>query len=127
MDFTNYEFDQKFDVIISAVAIHNVTHKEKSDLFKKIFNSLTDSGVFVNGDFYKHESDVFNEFLKDKYKQFLQDNLSGNELKVWLHHAFKEDMPMTLTEQYSILTDTGFKQLDLQWLFNNEVVYIARK
>jgi tRNA (cmo5U34)-methyltransferase len=40
IDFNDYEFNKKFDVVISAVAVHNITHKQKEILFKKIFNSL---------------------------------------------------------------------------------------
>lgn len=127
IDFNDYKFDQKFDVIVSAIAIHNVTHEEKKNLFERIFNSLNNNGLFINADFYKHELKIVNDEIKTIYKNFLERNLSGGELKIWLKHVFKEDMPMTLTEQSSVLKNVGFNKFELLWIFNNEAVYVANK
>lgn len=127
IDFNDYPFDQKYDVIVSAIAIHNSTHSQKKKLFKKIFNSLNDGGLFNNADFYEHDSVYINNEIKNIYREFLKHNLSGNELKVWLRHAFEEDMPMSLSQQSSILKKNGFSDFRLIWMFNNEAIYVARK
>ncbi|MCK5211944.1 methyltransferase domain-containing protein [Candidatus Parcubacteria bacterium] len=127
IDFRDYDFNQKFDVVISAIAIHNITHKQKKWLFEKIFNSLNDGGLFINADFYEHESKIINDRIKAIYKNFLRKNLSGDELKTWLRHAFEEDMPMSLTKQTSALKKIGFDKFKLLWIFNNEIIYIANK
>ncbi|MFA5947508.1 MAG: methyltransferase domain-containing protein [Candidatus Gracilibacteria bacterium] len=127
LDFNDYKFDQKYDVIISAIAIHNCTHDEKRKLFKKIFDSLNEGGLFINADFYEHDSANLNDELKNIYRNFLKQNLKGDELDVWLKHAFEEDMPMTLSQQSSVLQEIGFSGFKLIWMFNNEAVYVAGK
>ena len=127
IDFNDYEFDQKFDAIISAIAIHNITHKQKKNLYKKIFDSLNSGGSFINADFYEHEPKTINNKIKKIYENFLRRNLSGYELKIWLRHIFKEDMPMSLTKQLAILKKIGFDKFELLWVFNNEAIYIANK
>jgi len=127
IDFNDYKFDQKFDVIISAIAIHNITDDQKKNLFEKIFNSLNSGGLFINADFYEHESKTVNNEIKTIYENFLRQNLSGDELEVWLRHASKEDMPMKLTEQEHILKEAGFDKFELLWVFNNEAIYVAGK
>ncbi len=126
-DFMEFEFEKRYDVVISAVAIHNITHEEKKVLFEKIYDCLNDWGVFINADFYEHESDSVNEKLKKVYRKYLEQNLNWEELEVWLRHAFEEDMPMSLSKQESILKKVWFKEFNLCWLFNNEAVYIAKK
>lgn len=126
-DFTNMDFGKSYDVVVSAVAIHNCTHEQKTVLFKKIFNSLNDGGIFVNGDFYEHKSPVVNKKLQDLYRKFLTKNLKEDELEVWLHHAFEEDMPMELGQQCDILENLGFKSPEILWLYNNEAVYSAQR
>lgn len=96
-DFNEISFEN-YDVIISAIAIHNSTHTQKENLFNKIFNSLNRGGVFINADFFEDEPKEDNEHNQKQYEVFLRDNLSGNELKVWLKHAFEEDMPMSLSK-----------------------------
>lgn len=127
IDFRDYKFDQKFDAIISAIAIHNITHEQKKKLFEKIFNSLNIGGLFLNADFYKHESRAIYNEAKMIYENFLRQNLSGDELKVWLKHAFEEDMPMSLTEQSAIFNKIGFDKFKLLWIFNNEAIYVVNK
>jgi len=126
-DVNDYKFNDKFDIIISAVTIHNMTHPQKENLFKKIFQSLTNKWIFINADFYEHESTTINNYNNHTYEQFLRQNLSGEELNVRLRHAFEEDMPMTLTQQFNLLKKSGFTQIKLPWVFNNEAVYIAKK
>jgi tRNA (cmo5U34)-methyltransferase len=126
-DFNDYRFDQKFDVIVSAIAIHNSTHDQKKALFRKIFDSLNKGGQFINADFYEHDSIEFNNEIRNMYRDFLRQNLVGNELDVWLRHAFEEDMPMSLTLQSSILKEIGFSKFRLMWIFNNEAIYVVTK
>jgi tRNA (cmo5U34)-methyltransferase len=126
-NFNEKEINQKYDAIVSSVAIHNSIHEQKRVLFKKIFNSLNKDGVFINGDFIEGESSEINEHYKNIYKDYLEKNLKGHELKVWLKHAFEEDLPMRLSEQFKILREIGFKDIKLIWQFNNEAIYVARK
>ena len=49
------------------------------------------------------------------------------KLKVWLRHAFEEDRPLALSQQFKLLKNLGFRELKLLWQFNNEVTYLAEK
>jgi tRNA (cmo5U34)-methyltransferase len=126
-DFNKMRFNENYDVVISAIAIHNSNHNQKRDLFKKIFNCLNDGGFFINGDFVEGESIDIDKKYKQVYKNFLETNLEGVELDVWLRHAFKEDMPMALSQQIGALKKEGFKDIKKLWQFNNEVIYISKK
>lgn len=126
-DFRELSIAEKFDAVISAVAIHNVAHEEKESLFAKIFGVLAEGGVFVNGDFFEAETQSENEELRQAYREFLQSNLSGGELDAWLHHAFVQDKPMKLSRQFQLLEKIGFGECQTTWQYCNEAVYVARK
>lgn len=126
-DFNEVEFGDKYDAIISAIAIHNSTHQEKDRLLKKIYKSLKKNAVLINGDFIEGETPEVNQLYQKVYREFLEKNLSGDELKVWLRHAFEEDMPMKLSEQLKLLNKHLFGEVSLVWQFNNQVVYITKK
>ncbi|MFZ5955589.1 MAG: class I SAM-dependent methyltransferase [Nanoarchaeota archaeon] len=127
MDFRNYHFNQKFDAVVSAIAIHNIQDEEKSELFERIYDSLDIGGQLINADFYKHEFYSIDDQLRMIYKNFLEKNLEGEELNTWLMHAFEEDMPMTLASQSNLLANIGFSNFKLLWMFNNEAIYSAMK
>ena len=126
-DFNEMEFNEKYDVIVSALAIHNSSHQQKEALFKKIFQALNKDGIFINGDFVEGETSELNEQYRAVYKNFLENNLTGEQLKVWLRHAFEEDRPLALSQQFKLLKNLGFRELKLLWQFNNEVTYLAEK
>ena len=123
LDFNEMNFEKMYDVVVSAVAIHNSTDSQKRKLFENIYSSLKKGGIFINGDFIKGTTNELNNHYQLIYKQYLKDNLSGRELKVWLRHAFKEDMPMKLLKQFHFLKNIGFKKTELIWQFNNEAIY----
>lgn len=126
-NFNTLAFPETYDVVISAIAIHNSTHEQKDALFKKIFLSLKEDGVFINGDFIEGESFEINQQYRHVYRKYLEENLDGNELRVWLKHAFEEDMPLALSRQFGFLKTHGFRHITLLWQFNNEAVYTAKK
>ncbi len=126
-DLVNFETDKTFDVIISAVTIHNLPHEEKALIFRKIYSLLNKDGIFVNGDFIEGENKETNDLIKKEYREYLEANLSGEMLKKWLKHAFEEDAPMKFSEQTELLKRIGFKKVNQAWQYSNELVYVAEK
>lgn len=126
-DFNEVDFGMEYDAIISAAAIHNSTHEQKRALFGKIFGSLACGGVFINGDFVAGETPEIDGQYQETYRKYLEKHLSGSELKAWTRHAFGQDQPMPLSEQFAALKEAGFRDTNLVWQFANEAVYVARK
>lgn len=126
-NFNVVELGENYDAIVSAIAIHNNTHQEKKKLFEKIYKSLKKGGIFINGDFIEGETVDLDKKYQSIYKEYLIKNLRGNELKVWLRHVFKEDRPMRLSKQFTLLKNIGFKKIKLIWQLNNEAVYLTYK
>jgi len=126
-DFTKYEFKDKYDVIFSAMTIHNVPDNEKKELFSKLYTILNKNGVLVVADFIKFKSSCLTNVIMDFYEDFLCKNLTGKELEHWLRHAKKEDLPSTLDEQFTWLREAGFSQMECTWMYQNLAVFYAMK
>lgn len=127
-DFTTFNFPkEEYDVVISAIAIHNISHEKKEKLFLNIYNSLKKGGIFINADFFLGETKEIDDKYKEIYKNYLMKNLAGKELKIWIKHAFNEDLPMKLSEQFKLLKNCNFSRIDKFWEFNNEAIYLAVK
>ncbi len=125
-DFNDIDLGRGYDAVISAIAIHNSAPKQKKELFGKIYRCLKKGGVFINGDFVEGENNLVNDEYRRMYGSYLERNLKDEELKVWLRHAFKEDMPMSLSEQFKLLK-RQFSDVRLLWQFVNEAVYVCKK
>jgi len=126
-DFNEIELNTGFDAVISSITIHNSTDDDKQKLFKKIYNSLNDGGIFINGDFIKYNEGIEQKRQDQLYKMFLEENLHGHELQVWMKHAFEQDMPATIDNQFEWLREAGFKEPKIIWHFRNLAIYSAKK
>ncbi|MBU1120822.1 MAG: class I SAM-dependent methyltransferase [archaeon] len=126
-DFNAMKFPEKYDFIYSAVAIHNNRDEEKRNLFNKIFDSLNENCFFINGDFFKSSNERVQKKFNEFYRDLLERNLSGRESEAWIRHAFEEDKPSTIEEQFSWLEEIGFKEMHCIWQYYNTTVYYAKK
>jgi len=126
-DFNKIDFPEKYDVIVSAVTIHNSNKTDQKKLMAKIFNHLNDNGCFLNGDFAKTKSEFLNKKFDEFYKEYLVNNLRGEELKAWLRHAFEEDRPVELEDQLLWMKEAGFREIECIWRYKNLAVYYGMK
>lgn len=126
-DFNKINFPEKYDVVVSAVSIHNSKPEQQLKLISKIYDSLKSNGIFINGDFVKSSSDHINTKLKKFYENFLKERLTGIELEKWLHHAFEEDKPIDIETQLNWLKEAKFRKTECVWIYMNLAVYYGIK
>lgn len=126
-DFNKIDFPEKYDVIVSAVTIHNSKTEQQHKLILKIYESLNDNGIFINGDFIRSSSEHINLKLKEFYENYLRKELKGIELKKWLHHAFEEDKPTELETQLNWLIQVKFRKIECVWRYMNLAIYYGIK
>jgi tRNA (cmo5U34)-methyltransferase len=117
----------QFDVVISAITIHNLSPQEKLDLFHSLSLWLVPGGLFVNGDFCQGETQESNRLPQTAYLSYINSQLNGSELAAWLGHIENDDKPAKLSEQFKILTDNEFDTPKVVWQYENEAVYWARR
>src|SRR5918997_3946313 len=50
MDYARKPLPGGYDLVVSALSVHHLTHGDKRELFEKVHDSLTQEGYFVNAD-----------------------------------------------------------------------------
>src|SRR5215217_9683026 len=50
MDYARKPLPRGYDLVVSALSIHHLTHGDKRELFEKVHDSLAEGGYFVNAD-----------------------------------------------------------------------------
>lgn len=126
-DFNKIDFPEKYDVIVSAVAVHNSKPEQQAELIQKVYESLNNDGIFINGDFIKSSTEHINIKLRKFYEDYLREKLKGVELEKWLHHAFEEDKPTELEDQLNWMRKANFKKIECVWRYMNLAVYYGLK
>ena len=50
LDFSQEPFKEKYDLIISALAIHHLEDEQKMQLYQNVYDALNPGGIFINAD-----------------------------------------------------------------------------
>lgn len=128
-DFTTYEFDDSYDVVVSSLALHHlVTDEDKLGFYQKIYTCLRPNGVFFNADVILASSEYLQKAYIEKWKQFMKRQVAEEEIdNKWLAKYREEDRPAKLINQITWLADLGFGEVDVIWKYYNFAVYGGRK
>ena len=124
-DFYHFNFPEKYDVIVSSLALHHlVTDEDKKEFYAKIYKALNPSGLFLNADVILGSNNYLQELYLEKWKEFMNQNVSMEEIeKKWIPAAKEEDHPAKLVDQLEWLQNIGFKDVDVIWKYYGGAVY----
>ncbi len=101
-DYFQYDFGNgKWDAVISFESLHHFLPERKIDLYRKIFHSLKDGGIFILGD-YIACCDEEEELLRGVYLK--KRTLSPVAENCFVHF----DIPLTLDHEKELLQNVGF-------------------
>lgn len=118
---------EEYDVIVSALAIHHLTHGGKRELFVKAYESLAGGGCFLNADQVlgrTPEEDVRNR--QWWLRRVREAGTSERELAGALQRM-KADMEARLDDQLRWLGEAGFTEVRREYEDHLFAVYSGRK
>lgn len=128
-DFNNFIFPEKYNVVISSLALHHlISDEDKKDFYKKIYENLTDNGFFCNADVVLGSNDFNTELYMEKWKEYMIKNVGKDETEnKWVPKYYEEDKPIDLMKHFSFMEEIGFKEFDIYWKYYNFSVYGGKK
>ena len=115
-----FDFDyikDYYDAVISVMALHHFTEDEKNVLYKKIYDTLSGKGVFINSDYLIDDPEL--EAKRFAYMEELKKQ-HPNEL-------FHYDIPFTEEREHKVLENSGFKQIEKVYENKKTKILVCRK
>ena len=106
-----------YDAVISVMALHHFTEKEKNVLYKNIYDTLSNEGVFINSDYLIDDPELEAErfaYMEELKKQH------PNEL-------FHYDIPFTEEREHKVLAKSGFKQIEKIYENKKAKILVCKK
>jgi tRNA (cmo5U34)-methyltransferase len=112
-DYRQISFDRKFDLVISSLSIHHLSHADKRVMFKQIHSLLDDGGLFINVDQVWGPT----EFWQSRYwNQWLervgQSGATEDQIEASVKRRQEYDREASLADQLLWLEKAGFPQVD---------------
>ena len=128
-DFYKFEFDKKYDAVVSSLALHHlITDDDKLGFYRKISDSIKPGGIFVNGDVVQASHQWLYDMYMEKLKEYMAKSIPLDEIeKTWVPLHYREDNPMAMMKHIELLKEAGFNTMDIVWKYYNFAVYIAMK
>jgi tRNA (cmo5U34)-methyltransferase len=126
-DFSAGPIDQKYDLIISALAIHHLDNQQKSVLYGYVFNALNEGGIFINADQVEGRTPWFDSLYKSNWKQTVNDSGLDKDSIASAFERIKLDKFGKLEIQLHMLEEAGFSEADCIYKSYNFAVMAAIK
>jgi len=123
-NFYTFNFNKKYDLVISSFALHHLIDPEdKKKFYQKIYNSLKVNGCFYNLDILIGPNDEIQNFYMKKWEEFLSQNLSEEEVNRNFERYHEEDSPESIMNYLKWLEEAGFRNVDVIRKYYNFALY----
>lgn len=127
MSYLDYDYaGSEYDAVISVMTLHHYTHKAKTDIYRNIWSSLKDDGVYIESDYMISE-------LENENPQAIEDSLFQNLVSLRKEQGLEEkfeyhyDTPCTVPNQIKMLYTAGFFNVEVMYRFGNTIVLRCTK
>jgi tRNA (cmo5U34)-methyltransferase len=116
-DYSNYRFNKKYDMVVSALSIHHLADGETRELYKNIFGILESGGIFINGDQFISRSPVIEERIHHQWKVVIENSGLTREQIQGAYERMKMDKPATIEKNIEWFEQAGFIDVDLLYKY----------
>ena len=123
--YLDYDFGQgQYDVVLSVMTLHHYNHAKKTELYRRVRESLKQNGVYIECDWMLTEGEYenpqetedfnFSEFERLKKEQGIADD-----------REYSYDTPCTVPNQLKMLREVGFTNVKEVWRQKAVVILVA--
>lgn len=106
--------ENHFDIILAGAVLHHLRDdKDWETTFEKLFKLLKPSGCLMISDLITQDSEVVNDYIWEKYGDYLE-GLAGKEYRQnVLDYIEKEDSPRSINFQLDLMKQVGFRKVEI--------------
>ncbi|HWP97617.1 MAG TPA: class I SAM-dependent methyltransferase [Syntrophomonadaceae bacterium] len=133
----------RFDIVVSCFALHHLEFSRRVPLYHEIYQILTETGLFINGDMFKGNSPCLDQWEFDNLIGWMVERLKESQLDpeaTFPEATFNKikqaqmensqlmgDKPLSIWDMYQDMKEAGFKYVDCLWKVQNLAVLAACK
>jgi tRNA (cmo5U34)-methyltransferase len=112
-DYRHYQVTRKYDLVISSLSIHHLEDIEKKNLFTKIYQSLKNTGIFINIDQIKGPTQSIQDlYWSDWLRKVREKEAPEEQILASIQRRKEYDKDALLVDQLRWLSEAGFANAD---------------
>ena len=120
--------ENAYDVITAGTTLHHLREDHEWELvFTKVFKALKKGGTFWINDIVLGETDEIDRMMLDGWLSVLRNQVSQEEIEMYMERYKSEDTPRTLSYQLDLMKKVGFQQTIILHKHFNFAAFGARK
>jgi len=123
------DLNNKFNLVVSSLAIHHLSMDQKESLFRFIYNHIEKKGFFLNIDTIKAPSNDLEEWYLMLWKEWINEK-EDKEKFMYIPNQYRnnpDNHPDTLKSQLNSLESIGFKNVDCYYKYGVFAIYGGTK
>jgi tRNA (cmo5U34)-methyltransferase len=126
-DYSSCTFVEPFDIIVSSLSIHHLTHPAKRQLFSTIYRLLNEGGTFVNADQVQGHTPGMDAYYRKRWLEAIgQSGLSQEAIDASIERR-QVDINAKLGDQLLWLEQAGFAEVDCMYKYLDFAVFYGKK
>jgi tRNA (cmo5U34)-methyltransferase len=104
----------QFDIILAGAVLHHLREDEDWEkTFQQLFSLLKPGGCLMISDLITQDHQALNEYIWERYGDYLEE-IDGKEYrKKVLAYVAKEDSPRSMTYQLDLMKKVGFSHVEI--------------
>mgnify|MGYP001057004422 CR=1 FL=1 len=127
LDFDAEGLEGKYDVIISALAIHHIPEARLKPLFQRIYEGLNKHGVFINADQILGETRAIESAYEGAWLRHARSAGCSEEEILIAIKRMEADRTSPLSIQLETMRDVGFTMVNCWYQFYRYATYSGRR
>ncbi|KXX67446.1 class I SAM-dependent methyltransferase [Flammeovirga sp. SJP92] len=106
--------ENSFDIILAGTVLHHLRDDQDWETtFQKLYRLLKPGGCLMISDLVTQENETMNEYIWERYGDYLE-GVNGKEYrKTVLEYIEKEDSPRPVTYQLDLMKKVGFTTTEI--------------
>lgn len=119
--------DVMFDMVISALSIHQLKDEDKVKLFSRIYDRLPAGGLLVNYDQFCAENPRMNHWFNSSWERHIAGSgLTDKDIELWKERR-KLDRECSVEQEMDMLKKCNFEIVKCIYCYQNFSVIVAAK
>jgi Methylase involved in ubiquinone/menaquinone biosynthesis len=126
-DYVEEDFGGNYDIVISSLSIHHLSHENKEFLYRKVYTHLNKGGIFINADEVRGSTNRAEGEYQRRHDENLESQNLTEEQKSTIYKRRKLDNPATLAVTFKWFDTIGFNDVDVFYKYYEYCVVAGRK